>query len=71
MVGHPTLQTEGLKSLVAEMKFLIAEQELCSIGNVHSCVLALKGQVAEVKGTVAGLEETIDNMAVDHASQVA
>lgn len=73
----PALQTEGFKTLVAEMKLLwakrdamwgemIAERERCTIGNVHSCVLAAK--VAELKRTVAGQGE---KMAVDHASQTA
>jgi len=71
----PALQTAPFKSLVADMKLLWArreamwgdmnaEQERCSISNVHSSVLA-------AKGTVAQLQDAIDKMAWDHASQMA
>ena len=49
----------------------LAEQERCSISNVHCSVLAAKGEVAELKGAVAGLQETIEKMARDHASQMS
>ena len=50
---------------------MLAEQERCSISNVHSSVLAAKGEIADLKGEVAGLQETIEKMSRDHASQMS